>query len=163
MTRPFKTAWVLLVATTTITLALSGFTAYNFRDFEKAVAVDPIYCGTTDYSKSFRPNPITDPVVSAGEILFKANCKACHSLDQKLVGPALRNAYSGVPGEKWLRNWITNSSKMIAAGDPYAVQLFEEYNKTQMTNYTTMKKEDLNALIAYLKYVEAETMAIPNF
>jgi mono/diheme cytochrome c family protein len=32
----------------------------------------------------------TDPaIISAGEALFNGNCKACHRVKQKLVGPAL--------------------------------------------------------------------------
>jgi cytochrome c551/c552 len=49
--------------------------------------------------------------------LFNANCAACHKLDAKATGPALR----GVAGKyemAWLYKWIKNSSDLIKSGDP---------------------------------------------
>ena len=37
----------------------------------------------------------------AGEALYKSNCAACHKLDKKGVGPALRNV-----AEKYERDWL---------------------------------------------------------
>jgi cytochrome c1 len=54
---------------------------------------------------------------------------------------------------QWLHEWIKNSSKMIANGDPAAVELFNANKKLVMTNFSSMSKEDLDAVIAYLKYV----------
>ena len=51
-----------------------------------------------------------DPVV--GKELFNANCAACHKLDAKATGPALR----GVAGKyemSWIYKWVHNSSDLI--------------------------------------------------
>ena len=59
----------------------------------------------------------SDP--SAGKKLFNANCAACHKLNKKAVGPALRGISSKYESE-WLYAWIKNSSAMIKSGDAQA-------------------------------------------
>src|SRR6187431_1352654 len=65
-----------------------------------------------------------DPV--AGKALFNSNCAACHKLDAKSTGPALR----GVKEKHdmaWIYDWVHNSSAVIKSGDAKAVALFAEY------------------------------------
>ena len=45
-----------------------------------------------------------------GEKLYKANCTACHQIDSKLIGPALRGV-SDKYSEEWLLKWIKNSAE----------------------------------------------------
>jgi mono/diheme cytochrome c family protein len=100
-----------------------------------------------------QPRKIEHP----GEKVFNANCKACHRVHQKLIGPAL----AGVLERRdslWVVRMIRNSSQLIASGDPTAVQLFKDYNRTQMTAFTTMSDEDLRALLNYLK-LESEAVS----
>ena len=59
-----------------------------------------------------------DPV--AGKALFGANCGACHKLDAKMTGPALRNIIDKHDKE-WLYKWIHNSTEMIKSGDAAAI------------------------------------------
>ena len=89
--------------------------------------------------------------VKAGESLFVANCKACHAVDRKLVGPALAGVYDRTPSIQWIIDFVHNSSKVIASGDEYAVKLYNEYNKTQMTAFTSLKNEDILNILAYVK------------
>ncbi|HEY8934275.1 MAG TPA: c-type cytochrome [Cyclobacteriaceae bacterium] len=94
----------------------------------------------------------TDPaVIGEGKSLFEANCKACHRVKVKLVGPALAGVYDRVPSLDWIKNFVKNSSKVIASGDAYAVKLYEENNKTQMTAFTSLKDEQIMAVISYVK------------
>src|SRR5690554_7290809 len=46
--------------------------------------------------------------IAAGESLFKANCAACHKMDSKSIGPALRGVGDKFERE-WLYKWIQNS------------------------------------------------------
>ncbi len=55
-----------------------------------------------------------DPV--AGKALFNANCAACHKLDKKATGPALRGVAEKYDTE-WLYKWIKNSQGLIKSGD----------------------------------------------
>jgi mono/diheme cytochrome c family protein len=94
----------------------------------------------------------TEPAaISAGESLFNANCKACHRVDQKLVGPALAGVYDRAPSIDWIKKFVKNSSAVIASGDDYAVKLYNEYNKTQMTAFSSFKDEDIMNILAYIK------------
>ena len=77
-----------------------------------------------------------DPVT--GKALFNTNCAACHSLDKKMVGPALRHVETRLSEDKgldreWLNSWIRNSSGLIKSGDAYANAIYNEYSGAAMT------------------------------
>lgn len=94
----------------------------------------------------------TDPAaISEGKALFDANCKACHRVHQKLVGPALAGVYDRAPSIDWIHAFVKNSSKVIASGDEYANKIYTEYNKTQMTAFSSFKDEQINSILAYIK------------
>lgn len=94
----------------------------------------------------------TDPaIVKQGEALFKANCKSCHKLDAKVVGPALAGITKRAPSIDWIKQWVKNPAKVIASGDAYAVKIYEEYQKSQMTAFTSLKDEEIMALVAYIE------------
>jgi cytochrome c551/c552 len=86
---------------------------------------------------------------AAGKALFNANCAACHKLDAKMTGPALRNI-SAKHDKKWLYSWIRNSSAMIKSGDPDAAALWAEYKPSVMTAFPQLSDGDLDNLIAYM-------------
>jgi len=95
-----------------------------------------------------------DAQVQAGAALFKNNCVSCHALNEKVVGPALRDVHKKheMP---WLINWIRNSSKMVQSGDKYAVQIFNEYDKQQMPSFALSDDE----ITSIVKYIEVESAA----
>lgn len=92
--------------------------------------------------------------VAAGESLFKANCAACHKMDKKAVGPALRGVADKFDRD-WLYSWIRNSSALIASGDATAVRLFEENNKAVMTAFPGLSDEDIDNILAYTSQPKA--------
>jgi mono/diheme cytochrome c family protein/heme/copper-type cytochrome/quinol oxidase subunit 2 len=105
-------------------------------------------------SQAFAVDPTvasSDEAIAAGKVVFNANCKTCHKLDQKYIGPALRGATDRNDAE-WVKTWIKNSQVVIASGDSYAVALFKEYNNSVMPAYTFLTDEDLNGLLAYIEY-----------
>jgi mono/diheme cytochrome c family protein len=69
-----------------------------------------------------------------GKELFNANCAACHKLDAKSTGPALRGVADKYDRE-WLYKWVKNSSDLIKSGDAQAIKVFEENNKVAMTAF----------------------------
>ncbi|KQB38250.1 c-type cytochrome [Flavobacterium aquidurense] len=87
-----------------------------------------------------------DPV--KGKELFNANCAACHKLDAKSTGPALRGV-AGKHDMAWIYKWVHNSSEMIKSGDAVAVKLFEENNKSVMTSFPQLSTGDIDNIIAY--------------
>jgi mono/diheme cytochrome c family protein len=88
-----------------------------------------------------------------GEKIFKQNCAVCHSLgSNKLTGPGLEGVMSRVPSEQWLHDWIKNNKAMIASGDQYAVKVFNENNKADMTVFaSTLSDEDITSVIGFIK------------
>ena len=88
-----------------------------------------------------------DPV--AGKSLFNSNCAACHKLDKKMTGPALRGVVDRIDDKDWLYSWIRNSAKMVKSGDPYAVKIFAEYNSTAMTAFPQFSDADIDNILAY--------------
>jgi len=85
---------------------------------------------------------------AAGKALFNANCAACHKLDAKSTGPALRGIADKHPRE-WIYKWINNSSALIKSGDAVAVKLFEENNKAVMTAFPQLSTTDIDNILAY--------------
>ena len=64
--------------------------------------------------------PTDAEAIAAGEVLFQQNCKTCHNIETKLIGPALKNVYDRqeLP---WIIKFVQNSTKVIQSGDEYAV------------------------------------------
>ncbi len=102
----------------------------------------------------------------AGEKLFKANCASCHAKDMKtkLTGPALAGVVGrwedgGYPMED-LYGWIRNSQKLVSEGHPYAVALFNEYNKSVMNAFPNLTDQDIESLLAYIDGVSNGTYGV---
>ncbi len=89
--------------------------------------------------------------IQEGKALFNTNCAACHQLNRKAVGPALRGVTEKYDRE-WLYSWIKNGTQMIKDGDPQAVAIWEEYNRAVMTNYPQFSNEQIDNILAYTDY-----------
>lgn len=116
-------------------------------------AQDPAAPAATEAVAAPAATAGADPV--KGKELFNANCAACHKLDGKSTGPALRGV-ADKHDKAWLYKWIHNSSDMIKSGDPVAVKLFEEHNKAVMTSFPQLSEGDIDNIIAYTSEVKAE-------
>ena len=94
--------------------------------------------------------PAADGVgdAAAGKALFNANCAACHKLDKKATGPALRGVADKYDRD-WLYSWIKNSQELIKSGDALAVTLFEENNKSVMQAFPGLSNTDIDNILAY--------------
>ena len=90
-----------------------------------------------------------ESVVKNGESLFKGNCTVCHAIDEVIIGPALRDVHER-RNQEWIYAFIKNSQKVIKSGDEYAVELYNQYNKTLMTSFD-FSDEELNAILTYIK------------
>ena len=99
-----------------------------------------------------------DPIVKEGKKLFNANCAACHKLNKRGIGPALKGVSEKYDRE-WLYSWIKNSSAMIKAGDPQAVAVYEEYNRSVMNNFPQLSNEDIDKILAYTDYTPPLSVA----
>ncbi len=89
-----------------------------------------------------------------GEKLFKANCTACHALDKQLVGPALGGVVDRLKkdqnlDEAWFQKWIKDNKALRASGDKYANEVYEKFNKTEMTQFPSLSDQDVKDILEY--------------
>ncbi len=89
--------------------------------------------------------------IAAGKALFNANCKSCHRVDQKLIGPALAGVTGRAPSIQWIKDWVHNSAKVVASGDAYGTALFTEYKGSQMTAFTSLTDAQIMQILAFVE------------
>lgn len=94
-----------------------------------------------------------------GKQLFNANCAACHKLDAKATGPALRGVANKYDKE-WIYKWVHNSADLIKSGDAQAVKVFEENNKTPMTAFPQLSTADIDNILAYTSEPKPEAPTV---
>ena len=90
-----------------------------------------------------------------GKALFSQNCASCHAVNKNLTGPALAGVEDRWAEKKNLYAWIKNSAAYLKTGDPYAVKLYNDYNKTAMNLFPSLTDQDIDAILAYIKTVPA--------
>ena len=101
-----------------------------------------------------------DAAIQAGKKLFNANCAACHKLNKRAVGPALKGV-SAKYDKEWLYSWIKNSTAMVKSGDAQAVAIYEEYNGSVMTSFPQLSNEDIDNIITYTDYTPPAPAVAP--
>ena len=97
-----------------------------------------------------------------GKALFNANCAACHKLDKKMTGPALRGVQDRLLKDEgldkeWMYSWIRNSASLIKSGDDYSNKIYAEYNGSAMTAFPQLSDSEIDNILAYT----AQEKAIP--
>ncbi|SHG69398.1 c-type cytochrome [Winogradskyella jejuensis] len=100
-----------------------------------------------------------------GKSLFNSQCAACHKLDKKMTGPALRNVEARLYEEEgldreWLNKWIRNSSALIKAGDTYANKIWNEYNQTAMNAFPGLSDQQISDILAYTAQPKPEPVVV---
>ncbi|MBA2660717.1 MAG: cytochrome c [Bradymonadaceae bacterium] len=90
----------------------------------------------------------SDPdMIKKGESLYLGKgCSACHQMDKRVVGPALRGITNRREPE-WLARFILHPDAMVKS-DAEAKKLLEEY-RTPMPN-VNLTAEEADAILAYL-------------
>lgn len=82
-----------------------------------------------------------------GEGIFKTKCSACHKMDERYVGPALKGVTQRRSPE-WIMNMILNPAEMLQK-DPTAKELLATY-MTQMT-FQNVTEEEARAILEYFR------------
>ncbi len=95
---------------------------------------------------------LVSPQVHAqdGKQLFNQKCASCHAVDKNLVGPALKGVEERWADRGQLYAWIRNSAAVIKSGYPRAVEVYEQYNKLQMTAFPELTDKDIDAILGYI-------------
>ena len=106
---------------------------------------------------SAKPAPLTEQQLH-GKQLFNNDCAQCHALTEEIVvGPGLKGVTSRAPGEAWLMKWIRNSQAVVASGDPYAVQVYNQFQKIPMSSFPNLTDADVKAILSYIDAATAST------
>lgn len=97
----------------------------------------------------------------SGEQIFKQKCASCHTIGGgRLVGPDL-DGVTGLRDQEWLKNFIGAPDKVIAAGDPIATELLNEFNGVPMPNLG-LSSQDVDDILAYLTPPGEVTQQVPE-
>jgi protein SCO1 len=90
------------------------------------------------------------PKVDRGEYLFKTRCAACHTVGSgDGIGPDLLNVTTR-RDHCWVRRYIAEPDRMLAEGDPVAVELFAKYKNVRMPNLR-LGPEEVALLLSYIE------------
>ena len=89
-----------------------------------------------------------DPALAEqGKVLFASKCSACHKIDKRFVGPALKGVIDRRTPE-WIMNMILNPDKMVVENEE-AKKLLSEY-LSPMANQS-LKEEEARAILEYFR------------
>ncbi len=90
--------------------------------------------------------------ISAGQQLFVQNCLQCHYVEKDKIGPKLRGFMAHWNHDTArVRAFIRNSMEVIKSGDPRAVEVYEQYNKSVMTPMPHLSDEQIDQIIEYIE------------
>ncbi|TVR79424.1 MAG: cytochrome C [Chitinophagaceae bacterium] len=99
------------------------------------------------------------PDIEHGRRLFSSQCASCHGINRALIGPKMYGSEDNWENRDDLYRWVRNSQELIREGHPYAVQIFEEWNRSVMPAFPLLSNDDIDAIFAY---VEHEATYVPD-
>ena len=85
-----------------------------------------------------------------GKTLFQSNCAQCHNPVSVVVGPALKGVTQRVTDRKLLHDWIHNNVKVLASGDVYFNNLYNQYGKAPMNTFPGLSDSEIDAILNYV-------------
>lgn len=91
---------------------------------------------------------IDQELAAKGKATFEMICTACHMVDQRMIGPAMKGVYERRSPE-WVMNMMLNPDGMLKE-DPIAQALLKEYNNMIMTNQN-LSEAQARELAEYLR------------
>ena len=117
--------------------------------------------GLTAFETEHGIGPVKEPVTlgapdhemaEAGEKVFEGKCGACHKMDEKYVGPALRQV-TGRRTPAYIMNMILNPQEMVER-HPVAKQLLAEHMSFMPNQGLT--RDEARQVVEYLRSEAAE-------
>lgn len=100
--------------------------------------------------KKVEVGPLDAAKAKEGAAVFETKCSACHKLDERYVGPALKGVTQRRQPE-WIMNMILNPEEM-AHEDPTAQKLLGEH-MVQMT-FQNVSQDDARKILEYFRQVD---------
>ena len=91
------------------------------------------------------------PTVIQGKLLFEKNCRSCHAIARRVIGPPL--AYiTEDRSMAWLKEFTVNNQKLIASGDSISICVYTQHGKQQMNAFTSFTEQDVTQLYDYIAF-----------
>src|ERR1700712_5208900 len=91
-----------------------------------------------------------------GKSLFQVNCAQCHNPIKVITGPALQGVSERVTDRKLLHAWIRNNQQVLASGNTYFNNLYQQYGKAPMNTFPGLSDAEIDAIVKYVEnYREA--------
>lgn len=119
--------------------------AVMLSDFQMEHGIGP-------FTETITLNPLDNSLATRGEEIFDIKCGTCHRMDERLVGPALRDITQRRTPE-FILNMILNPEEMIKK-HPVVQELLAQYY-TKMT-FQNVSQDDAMAILEFLRRVGAE-------
>ena len=142
--------WIAMMALATA-LAMPGCRKDNGNSQggsdEQSAPADPMKNKGIGPISSLELAAIDPSLAQKGAGLFEIKCSSCHKLDERHVGPALRDVTTRRSPE-WIMNMILNPQEMIEK-DPIAEDLFATF-MTPMANQN-LTQDEARAVLEYLR------------
>lgn len=88
--------------------------------------------------------------IDSGKDIFKSRCSACHAVNEKQVGPALKDVDKRHE-QKWLVSFIHSSQTVVKSGDASAVKLFNDNNHIIMPDHKDLTEANVADIISFIK------------
>ena len=109
---------------------------------EKSHGIGPV--------KKVELGPLNKKWVDEGKSIYNTQCIVCHELDQKKIGPALKNVTKDRAPE-FIMNLLLNSTQMQKE-DPTIKALLKEYNNLPMPD-PGLNQAKARSVLEYLRSV----------
>lgn len=121
------------------------------KEEKKGITIDMSNKGIGPIKSMTVPETIDATLATTGEDVFNRMCTACHKIDRKFIGPAIKGVTTKRAPE-WIMNMILNPEEMIA-NDPIAKQLLIESNMAVMANQN-LTEEEARAVFEYFRKID---------
>jgi len=114
---------------------------------EKAENVDPKEDKGVGPITSVTLGEIDESLAAKGKEVFKAKCTACHKINKRYIGPALKGVTKKQSPE-WIMNMILNPEVMIAKNKT-AKELLREFSAPMANQHLT--EDEARAVLEYFR------------
>jgi cytochrome c551/c552 len=123
-----------------VTLTSSTMMLTNIQDQDRGIG--PV--------KKVDLGPLNKKMIDEGKNIFDNKCFLCHDLDQKKIGPTLRNITKERTPE-YIMNLMVNYAQMLKE-DPILKSTFKKFNNVPMTD-PALNQTQARSVLEYLRSV----------
>src|ERR1700744_2550347 len=85
-----------------------------------------------------------------GKALVQTNCAQCHNPIKVITGPALKGVTARVTDRQLLHDWIHNNVKVLASGNQYFNNLYNQYGRAPMNTFPNLSDIEIDAILGYV-------------